>query len=111
MSRYAPPMLVNDEEVDVELRPAPEAAPAAEAEEPEQLSLLAPPPERSPEDLLIERVVLQKGPLTEGKKEQIYHFALTHPTGSAFVTFLKQLYGYEGFSSEELGVKYSLFQW
>ena len=34
-------MLVNDEEVDVELRPAPEAAPAAEAEEPEQLSLLA----------------------------------------------------------------------
>lgn len=101
-------MLVNDEEVDVELRPAPEAAPAAEAEEPEQLSLLAPPPERSPEDLLIERV-LQKGPLTEGKKEQIYHFALTHPTGSAFVTFLKQLYGYEGFSSEELGVKYSLF--
>lgn len=101
-------MLVNDEEVDVELRPAPEAAPAAEAEEPEQLSLLASPPERSPEDLLIERV-LQKGPLTEGKKEQIYHFALTHPTGSAFVTFLKQLYGYEGFSSEELGVKYSLF--
>ena len=36
-------MLVNDEEVDVELRPAPEAAPAAEAEEPEQLSLLASP--------------------------------------------------------------------
>lgn len=101
-------MLVNDEEVDVELRPAPGAAPAAEAEEPEQLSLLASPPERSPEDLLIERI-LQKGPLTEGKKEQIYHFALTHPTGSAFVTFLKQLYGYEGFSSEELGVKYSLF--
>lgn len=101
-------MLVDDEEVDVELRPAPEAAPAAEAEEPEQLSLLASPSERSPEDLLIERV-LQKGPLTEGKKEQIYHFALTHPTGSAFVTFLKQLYGYEGFSSEELGVKYSLF--
>ena len=101
-------MLVNDEEVDVELRPAPEAAQAAEAGEPEQLSLLASPPKRSPEDLLIERV-LQKGPLTEGKKEQIYHFALTHPTGSAFVTFLKQLYGYEGFSSEELGVKYSLF--
>lgn len=101
-------MLVNDEEVDVELRPDPEATPAAEAEEPEQLSLLVSPPERSPEDLLIERV-LQKGPLTEGKKEQIYHFALTHPTGSAFVTFLKQLYGYEGFSSEELGVKYSLF--
>lgn len=101
-------MLVNDEEVDVELRPAPEAAPAAEAGEPEQLSLLASPSERSPEDLLIERV-LQKGPLTEDKKEQIYHFALTHPTGSAFVTFLKQLYGYEGFSSEELGVKYSLF--
>ncbi len=62
-------MLVNDEEVDVELRPAPEAAPAAEAEEPEQLSLLAPPPERSPEDLLIERV-LQKGPLTEGRKSR-----------------------------------------
>ena len=101
-------MLVNDEEVDVELRPALEAAPTAEAEEPEQLSLLAPSLERSTEDLLIERV-LQKGPLTEGKKEQIYHFALTHPTGSAFVTFLKQLYGYEGFSSEELGVKYSLF--
>lgn len=101
-------MLVNDEEVDVELRPASESAQAAEAEEPEQLSLLASPPERSTEELLIERV-LQKGPLTEGKKEQIYHFALTHPTGSAFVTFLKQLYGYEGFSSEELGVKYSLF--
>lgn len=101
-------MLVNDEEVDVELRPASESAQAAEAEEPEQLSLLASPPERSTEELLIERV-LQKGPLTEGKKEQIYHFALSHPTGSAFVTFLKQLYGYEGFSSEELGVKYSLF--
>ncbi|MBS6623407.1 MAG: helicase, partial [Faecalibacterium prausnitzii] len=76
-------MLVNDEEVDVELRPASESAQAAEAEEPEQLSLLASPPERSTEELLIERV-LQKGPLTEGKKEQIYHFALTHPTGSAF---------------------------
>ena len=101
-------MLVNDEEVDVELRPASESAQAAEAEEPEQLSLLASPPERSTEELLIERV-LQKGPLTEGKKEQIYHFALSHPTGSAFVTFLRQLYGYEGFSSEELGVKYSLF--
>lgn len=101
-------MLVNDEEVDVELRPAPEAFPAAEAEKPKQTSLLASPPERSPEDLLIERVLL-KGPLTKGKKELIYHFALTHPTGSAFATFLKQLYGYEGFSSEELGVKYSLF--
>ena len=101
-------MLVNDEEVDVELRPAPEAAPTAEDEKPEQLSLLASPPEKSPEDLLIERV-LQEGPLTEGKKEQIYHFALTHPTGSAFVTFLKEQYGYEGFSSEKLGVKYSLF--
>ena len=70
MSRYRATMLVNDEEVDVELRPAPEAAPAAEAEEPEQLSLLAPPPERSPEDLLIERV-LQKGPLTEVKKSRL----------------------------------------
>ena len=100
-------MLVNDEEVDVELRPAPEAAPAAEDEEPEQLTLL-PPAEKSREDILVERV-MQKGPLTEGKKEQIYHFALTHPTGSAFAAFLKQLYGYEGFSSEELGVKYTLF--
>lgn len=100
-------MLVNDEEVDVELRPAPEAAPAAEDEEPEQLTLL-PPAEKSREDMLVERV-MQKGPLTEGKKEQIYHFALTHPTGSAFATFLKQLYGYEGFSSEELGVEYTLF--
>lgn len=101
-------MLVNDEEVDVELRPAPEATPAAEAEEPEQLSMLDSSPERNSEDLLIERAML-RGPLATQKKARIYEFALTHPTGSAFVTFLKQLYGYEGFSSEELGVKYSLF--
>ncbi len=52
----------------------PEAAPAAEAEEPEQLSLLASPPERSPEDLLIERAML-RGPLNTQKKERIYEFA------------------------------------
>ena len=99
-------MMVNDEEVDVDLRSAAAPVPATEAEQPEQLSLLS--PEKSMEDLLVERV-LQKGPLTNGKKEQIYHFALTHPTGSAFATFLKQLYGYEGFSNEELGVKYAMF--
>ena len=98
-------MLVNDEEVDVELRPAPEAAPAAEAEEPEQLSLLASPPERSPEDLLIERAML-RGPLNTQKKERIYEFALTHPTGSAFASFLKEMYGYEGFPDEAAGLDY-----
>ena len=61
-------MLVNDEEVDVELRPAPESAPAAEDEEPEQLTLL-PPAEKSREDMLVERV-MQKGPLIEGKKSR-----------------------------------------
>ena len=98
-------MLVNDEEVDVELRPAPEAAPAAEAEEPEQLSLLASPSERSPEDLLIERAML-RGPLATQKKDRIYEFARTHPTGSAFASFLKEIYGYEGFPDEAAGLDY-----
>lgn len=99
-------MMVNDEEVDVDLRPAAEAVPVVEEEQPEQLSLLS--LEKSTEDLLVERV-MQRGPLTAGKKEQIYEFAQTHPTGSEFTTFLKKLYGYEGFSSDEMGVKYAMF--
>lgn len=99
-------MMVNDEEVDVDLRPAVEAVPVVEEEQPEQLSLLS--LEKSTEDLLVERV-MQRGPLTAGKKEQIYEFAQTHPTGSEFTTFLKKLYGYEGFSGDEMGVKYAMF--
>ena len=99
-------MMVNDEEVDVDLRPAAEAVPVVEEEQPEQLSLLS--LEKSTEDLLVERV-MQKGPLTAGKKEQIYEFAQTHPTGSEFAAFLKKLYGYEGFSGDEMGVKYAMF--
>ena len=99
-------MMVNDEEVDVDLRPATEAVPVVEEEQPEQLSLLS--LEKSTEDLLVERV-MQRGPLTAGKKEQIYEFAQTHPTGSEFTTFLKKLYGYEGFSGDEMGVKYAMF--
>lgn len=99
-------MMVNDEEVDVDLRPAAEAVPVVEEEQPEQFSLLS--LEKSTEDLLVERV-MQKGPLTAGKKEQIYEFAQTHPTGSEFTAFLKKLYGYEGFSGDEMGVKYAMF--
>ena len=99
-------MMVNDEEVDVDLRPAAEAIPVVEEEQPEQLSLLS--LEKSTEDLLVERV-MQKGPLTAGKKEQIYEFAQTHPTGLEFTAFLKKLYGYEGFSGDEMGVKYAMF--
>ena len=99
-------MKVNDEEVDVDLRPAAETVPVVEEEQPEQLSLLS--LEKSTEDLLVERV-MQKGPLTAGKKEQIYEFAQTHPTGSEFTAFLKKLYGYEGFSGDEMGVKYAMF--
>ena len=99
-------MMVNDEEVDVDLRPVAEAVPVVEEEQPEQLSLLS--LEKSTEDLLVERV-MQKGPLTAGKKEQIYEFAQTHPTGSEFTAFLKKLYGYEGFSGDEMGVKYAMF--
>lgn len=99
-------MMVNDEEVDVDLRPAAEAVPVVEEEQPEQLSLLS--LEMSTEDLLVERV-MQRGPLTAGKKEQIYEFAQTHPTGSEFTAFLKKLYGYEGFSGDEMGVKYAMF--
>jgi N12 class adenine-specific DNA methylase/adenine-specific DNA methylase/ribosomal protein S18 acetylase RimI-like enzyme len=99
-------MMVNDEEVDVDLRPPAEAVPVVEEEQPEQLSLLS--LEKSTEDLLVERV-MQKGPLTAGKKEQIYEFAQTHPTGSEFTAFLKKLYGYEGFSGDEMGVKYAMF--
>ena len=99
-------MMANDEEVDVDLRPAAEAVPVVEEEQPEQLSLLS--LEKSTEDLLVERV-MQKGPLTTGKKEQIYEFAQTHPTGSEFTAFLKKLYGYEGFSGDEMGVKYAMF--
>ena len=99
-------MMVNDEEVDVDLRPAAEAIPVVEEEQPEQLSLLS--LEKSTEDLLVERV-MQKGPLTAGEKEQIYEFAQTHPTGSEFTAFLKKLYGYEGFSGDEMGVKYAMF--
>lgn len=99
-------MMVNGEEVDLDLRPAAEPTPATEEEQTEQLSLLS--LEKSTEDLLVERV-MQRGPLTAGKKEQIYEFAQTHPTGSAFATLLKQLYGYEGFSGDEMGVKYAMF--
>lgn len=99
-------MMVNDEEVDVDLRPAAEPTPAAEEEQTEQLSLLS--LKKSTEDLLVERV-MQKGPLTTGKKEQVYEFAQTHPTGSEFTAFLKKLYGYEGFSGDEMGVKYAMF--
>ena len=99
-------MMVNDEEVDVDLRPAAEAVPVVEEEQPEQLSLLS--LEMNTEDLLVERV-MQRGPLTAGKKEQIYEFAQTHPTGSEFTAFLKKLYGYEGFSGDEMGVKYAMF--
>lgn len=99
-------MMANDEEVDVDLRPDAEAVPVVEEEQPEQLSLLS--LEKSTEDLLVERV-MQKGPLTTGKKEQIYEFAQTHPTGSEFTAFLKKLYGYEGFSGDEMGVKYAMF--
>lgn len=99
-------MMVNDEEVDVDLRPAAEAVPVVEEEQPEQISLLS--LEMSTEDLLVERV-MQRGPLTAGKKEQIYEFAQTHPTGSEFTAFLKKLYGYEGFSGDEMGVKYAMF--
>lgn len=53
-------MMVNDEEVDVDLRPAAEAVPVVEEEQPEQLSLLS--LEKSTEDLLVERV-MQRGPL------------------------------------------------
>jgi len=77
VSKYEPvraSMMVNDEEVDVDLRPAAEAIPVVEEEQPEQLSLLS--LEKSTEDLLVERV-MQKGPLTAGKKEQIYEFAQT----------------------------------
>lgn len=99
-------MMVNDEEVDVDLRPAAEAVPVTEEEQPEQLSLLS--LEKSTEDLLVERVMC-KGPIAKNKKERIYQFAQTHPTGSAFVTFLKDIYGYEGFSLEDMGVKYAMF--
>ena len=60
-------MMVNDEEVDVDLRPAAEAVPVVEEEQPEQLSLLS--LEKSTEDLLVERV-MQRGPLTAGKKNK-----------------------------------------
>jgi len=99
-------MMVSDEEVDVDLRPAAEAVPVVEEEQPEQLSLLS--LEKSTEDLLIERVMCE-GPIVKNKKERIYQFAQTHPTGSAFVTFLKEIYGYEGFSLEDMGVKYAMF--
>lgn len=99
-------MMVNDEEVDVDLRPTAEAVPVVEEEQPEQLSLLS--LEKSTEDLLIERVMCE-GPIVKNKKERIYQFAQTHPTGSAFVTFLKEIYGYEGFSLEDMGVKYAMF--
>ena len=99
-------MMVNDEEVDVDLRPTAEAVPVVEEEPPEQLSLLS--LEKSTEDLLIERVMCE-GPIVKNKKERIYQFAQTHPTGSAFVTFLKEIYGYEGFSLEDMGVKYAMF--
>ena len=98
-------MLVNDEEVDVELRPAPEAAPAAEAEEPEQLSLLASPSERSPEDLLIERAML-RGPLVTQKKRSYLRICPDPSHRLGFSSFLKQMYGYEGFPDEAAGLDY-----
>ena len=47
-----------------------------------------------------------RGPLDTQKKERIYEFALTHPTGSAFASFLKEMYGYEGFPDEAAGLDY-----
>lgn len=98
-------MMVNDEEVDVELRPAEEQGQPKSVAEPEQLTLL-PPAEKSQEDVLVERV-MQMGPIADGKKAQIHRFALTHPTGSAFSAFLQKMYGYEGFSNTEVGLDYA----
>ena len=68
-------MLVNDEEVDQwSCGQPPKQHQPQKPRNPEQLSLLASPPERSPEDLLIERAML-RGPLNTQKKERIYEFA------------------------------------
>lgn len=47
-----------------------------------------------------------RGPLATQKKDRIYEFARTHPTGSAFASFLKEMYGYEGFPDEAAGLDY-----
>ena len=47
-----------------------------------------------------------RGPLVTQKKDRIYEFARTHPTGSAFASFLKEMYGYEGFPDEAAGLDY-----
>ena len=55
--------------------------------------------------LLIERAML-RGLWLHRKKDRIYEFARTHPTGSAFASFLKEMYGYEGFPDEAAGLDY-----
>ena len=47
-----------------------------------------------------------RGPLVTQKKDRIYEFARTHPTGSAFASFLKEMYGYEGNPDEAAGLDY-----
>ncbi len=65
--------------------------------------------EKELEELRPIRAFVRMGDGTAGKKEQIYEVAQTHPTGSEFTAFLKKLYGYEGFSGDEMGVKYAMF--
>ena len=77
-----------------------------EEEQPEQLSLLS--LEMSTEDLLVERV-MQKRPLTAGKKNKSTSLLRPTPPDRNLLLSPKKLYGYEGFSGDEMGVKYAMF--
>lgn len=60
-------MMVNDEEVDVDLRPAAEAIPVVEEEQPEQLSLLSLKRVRK---ICLLSVSCRKVPLPQGKRNK-----------------------------------------
>lgn len=104
-------MLVNDEEIEIDLKATEASEPAAKTEwiekSTEQLSLLS-TSENQHEEQIIE-YVLQKGPSMAEKKIEIYEFAKTNPTRSAFTVYLKQQYGIEGFSDREHGLHLAAF--
>lgn len=104
-------MLVNDEEIEIDLKATEASEPAAKTEwiekSTEQLSLLS-TSENQHEEQIIE-YVLQKGPSMAEKKVEIYEFAKTNPTRSAFTVYLKRQYGIEGFSDREHGLHLAAF--
>ena len=72
----------------------------------EQMSLFSGKPEEEDDSRARDEAVLLLGSNVEGSKQRIYKFALTQPSGSTFVTFLKKEYGIGGHSYDRHGISF-----